>query len=143
MRGAFAVLVGILALVLAAPALAAPPPNDLRTAPQPLTLPAQVRASTEEATIDADEPFSDCGTIKSSVWYSFTAGQTQALVLALDASGDMDAVIDVFQRVRSQLTPITCRRTNSRGAATLDLDTTAKIDYLIRVAPLSNSVAAG
>jgi hypothetical protein len=136
-------LVGTLALGLAAPALADPPANDLRTAPQAITLPAQVRATTSEATVDADEPFSDCGAIKNSVWYSFTASDSQALVVALDASGDMDAVVDVYQRVRSQLTPISCRRTNAKGAATLDVDTTAKADYLIRVAPLANSVAAG
>ena len=52
----------------------------------------------------------------------------------------MDAVVDVFERRRSQLSPVTCRTTDRRGEATLDLDAAEDTDYLIRVAPLDNSV---
>jgi hypothetical protein len=139
---AFALLV--LAAVLApAAAAAAPPPNDARTAPQQLSaLPATVRATTVDATADPDEPPSDCaGQVKNSVWYAFTARADRGMLAALDAAGDMDATIDVFERQRSQITPVACQRTNRRGLATVDFDAVAGSDYLIRVAPLANSVA--
>src|SRR4051794_19604715 len=134
---------GIFALLwLAAPAAAQPPANDARTAPQALSLPAQVRASTAEATTDAAEPFSNCGALKTSVWYAFTATSSRELLVALDAAGDMDAIVDVFVRRRSQIAPVDCARTNRNGQATLDIDEKTGTDYLIRVAPLANSVAA-
>ncbi len=127
---------------LPAPALAAPPSNDARTAPQQLAqLPAQVRGTTVEATLDEDEPGSGCGPIKSSVWFSFTAPSSRELLVALDAAGDLDATLEVFVRQRSQLTSLTCQVTDRRGAATIDADATAGTSYLVRVAPLANSVA--
>jgi hypothetical protein len=123
-------------------ASAAPPPNDARITPQPLgTLPATVRASSAEATLDPDEPGPFCGPIKNSLWYSLAAGPARGVLAALDAEGDMDAVVEVFERQRSQLTPVSCQRTNRRGAATLDFDAGAGTDYLLRVSPLANSVA--
>src|SRR3954452_22935805 len=143
MLAARPVLLAVLALLcLAAPAAAQPPGNDARTAPQAVTLPAQVRASTAEATTDPDEPFSSCGGLKNSVWYAFTATSSRELLVALDAAGDMDAIVDVFVRQRSQITPVECARTNRNGQATLDIDQKTGTDYLIRVAPLANSVAA-
>lgn len=127
---------------LPAPAAsAAPPPNDARTAPQPLgALPATVRATTAEATLDPDEPAS-CRPIKGSVWYAFTARSDRAILAALDAAGDMDAVVEVFVRERSQLAPVTCQATNRSGQATIDIDAAAGTAYAIRVAPRANSVA--
>ena len=125
-----------------AAATAAPPPNDARTAPQELgALPATVRGTTAEATTEPDEPFSCGPAIKNSVWYSFTAAGDRGVLAALDAAGDMDAVVDVFERQRSQLRPVGCQPTNRRGQATVDFDAIAGTDYLIRVAPFSNSVA--
>ena len=133
-----AVLTAVLA---AAPAVAAPPPNDLRAAPQAITLPVNVRGATAEATLDADEPPASCGPgIKNSVWYAFTAGADRGILAALDAGGEMDAVVEVFQRERSQVTPVACDATNRRGMATVDIDAARGTDYLIRVAPLANSV---
>jgi hypothetical protein len=128
-------------LCLAAPAAAAPPSNDSRTAPQELgRLPALVSGTTIEATVEQDEPPSACGAIKSSVWFSFSVPSDRDLLVALDAAGDMDAVVDLFVRERSQLTPVDCRRTNRRGEATIDADADAGSTYLLRVAALSNSV---
>jgi hypothetical protein len=141
MRAASCMSAVLLALVwLAAPAAAAPPANDARTSPQPLTLPALVRGTTVDATTDTDEPPS-CAGIKNSVWYSFTATSSRELIVALDATGDLDAVVDVFTRRRSQISQVSCEQTNRNGTATLDVDEQAGTDYLIRVAALSNSVA--
>jgi hypothetical protein len=129
-------------LVLPVPALAAPPPNDLRSAPQDLgALPALVRGTTVDATTDVDEPPTGCGAIKNSVWYAFTATSRRELLVALDAAGDMDAVVDLFVRERSQATSLDCARTNRSGLATIDTETRAGTSYLIRVAPLFNSTA--
>ena len=138
-----AALVAVLALLaLAAPAQAAPPANDLRTNPQDLgPLPALARGTTVDATLDVDEPPSDCGGIKSSVWFAFTATSRRELLVALDAAGDMDAVVDLFVRERSQVTLVDCARTNRNGLATIDRTAQAGTNYLVRVAPLLNSSA--
>jgi hypothetical protein len=127
--------------LLPAPAHAAPPPGDARSAPQELRLPALVRSTAVEATLDEDEPPSSCGPIKNSVWFSFTAPSSRELLVALDAAGDMDATVEVFVRQRSQLSTLTCQVTDRRGAATIDADTAAGTTHLVRVAPLANSVA--
>jgi hypothetical protein len=128
--------------LLPATASAAPPPNDVRTAAQALgALPTTVRATTVEATLDADEPAPVCLPIKNSVWFAVAAGPARGMLAALDAAGDMDAVIEVFARQRSQLSPVSCQGTDRRGEATVDFDAAAGTDYLIRVSPLPNSVA--
>jgi hypothetical protein len=148
-RNHFGRIAGLLALLfvvvfaaLAPPAFAAPPANDARTAPQALGgLPVRVMGTTVDATLEPDEPVSACGPIKNSVWFSFSVSSTRELLVALDAAGDMDATVELFVRERSQLTPLICQRTNRRGEATIDADATAGTSYVVRVAPLSNSVA--
>jgi hypothetical protein len=129
----------------AAPAAAAPPPNDARAAAQGVgALPATVRGTTVEATLEEDEPFFACsGSGKGSVWYAFTAAEAREFLVALDADGDMDASVEVFLRQRSQLSSVGCQTTNRRGEATVDLDAAQGGSYLIRVAPLANSVTTG
>jgi hypothetical protein len=141
-------LAGLIALLFCAicaapaPAYAVPPPNDARTAPQELgSLPAFVSGTTVDATLEPDEPVSTCGGIKNSVWYSFSVGSTREVLVALDAAGDMDAVVELFVRERSQLTSLSCLRTDRRGEATIDADARAGTSYLVRVAPRANSVA--
>ena len=140
---AVAALAMALAVLGAAPAAAAPPGNDARAAAQEVgPPPATIRATTAEATLEPDEPASGCGrALKGSVWYSFTTTTARSVLLALDAGGDMDATLDVFLRQRSQLTPVGCQVSNTRGEATLDVDVAEGASYLVRVAPLSNSVA--
>lgn len=128
------------ALAAAPAALGSPPPNDSRAAATSLgALPADLRGTTVDATGEPDELPSGCGPIKASVWYAFDADESRSIVIALDAAGELDAAIDVFLRERSQITPITCRRTNRRGALTFELDAEAGTSYLIRVAALANS----
>jgi len=127
--------------MLAPPALAAPPPNDARTSAQELgQLPALVRGTTVEATLEQDEPESGCGAIKNSVWYSFAAPSTRELLVAVDADGDLDATLEVFIRERSQLTSLSCQLTDRRGQATTDADATAGATVLVRVSARTNSV---
>jgi len=130
-------------LAAAAPAAAAPPPNDARAAAAPVgSLPATVRGTTAEATLEEAEPAA-CGPTKGSVWYALRAPETRELLVALDAGGDMDATIEVYERQRSQVGAVSCQATDRRGEATVEFDARAGTDYLIRVAPLVNSVTEG
>jgi hypothetical protein len=134
------ILVVIATLWTAAPAMAAPPPNDARTAAQPLRLPASVRGTTVESTLERAELGSACTPTKNSVWYGFTADTGRSVLIAVDAAGDLDATVDVYERERSQVSPLECRNTNRRGAATLEIDAGRGRDYLIRVGARENSV---
>ena len=80
-----------------------------------------------------------CAPMRASVWFAFDADEERSIVVALDASGDLDAVVDVFVRERSQLTPAACRRTNRRGELTFELEAEAGTSYLVRVASRANS----
>jgi hypothetical protein len=134
------VLVITAATLWAAPsASAAPPANDARAAAQALRLPASVRGTTVESTLEAAELGSACTPTKNSVWYGFTADTSRSVLIALDAAGDLDATVDVYERVRSQVTPLECRNTNRRGAATLEIDARRGTDYLVRVGARENS----
>jgi hypothetical protein len=129
-------------LLAPAAAHAAPPTNDNRASAQTLSLPATVHGTTVDATLEDTEPSSCVGQTGGSVWYEVPAGTApRAVVLELDADGDMDAAVDVFRRERSQLTSVVCAQTNRRGRATLDFRQAKNTGYLIRVAPLFNSVA--
>jgi hypothetical protein len=90
--------------------------------------------------MEQDEISPSCGPIKNSVWFSFSVPASRQLLVAVDAAGDMDAVVELFERERSQLTSLSCQKTNKRGEATIDADATAGTNYLVRVAALSNSV---
>jgi hypothetical protein len=127
----------------ASAAAAAPPANDSRAAAQSIgALPVTIQGTAVEATLEADDPFPSCsGPLKSSVWYGFSPTKSRSVLLAFDAAGDMDATVEVFTRVRSQLGGVGCAVTDKRGEATVDFDVVAGTQYLIRVAPLANSVA--
>ena len=63
------------------------------------------------------------------------------LVLELDAAGDLDAVVDVFRRDRSQLSSLACGQTNRRGRLTLDFSQPRNAPLLVRVAQRENSAS--
>jgi hypothetical protein len=141
-RSSFVLFAALAWVIATAPAAqAAPPPNDARAAAQPLgALDADVRGTTVEGSLEADEPLPGCAPMRASVWFAFDADESRSIVVALDASGDLDAVVDVFVRERSQLTQAACRRTNRRGALTFELDGEEGTSYLVRVASRANSV---
>jgi hypothetical protein len=141
MRRIIAAAVLVLAAALPAPALAAPPPNDQRAAAQPLALPAGVSGTTRDSTLEPDEPGS-CAELRGSDWYSIQPAAGRRIVARLAASGDLDAVVDVFERTRSQLTPVECDIGNKRGQAEVSFRTPSKepASYVIRVGQRANSV---
>ncbi|MEO8689558.1 MAG: PPC domain-containing protein [Solirubrobacteraceae bacterium] len=137
-----ALLLCTVAALLPAAAQAAPPANDNRATATPLTLPAAPSGTTSESTLEEDEP-SSCAQLRGSVWYSVQAPARRNVVVRLAAQGDLDAVVDVFQRTRSQLSPVNCDVGNARGQAETEFRSTRGGSYLIRVGQRVNSVPGG
>ena len=127
--------------LLAPAAQAAPPGNDDRGSAQALSVPSTVRGTTVDATTEPNEPFACTGAPANSVWYSIAPSAARDLVLELDASGDLDAVVDVFRRDRSQLSSLACGQTNRRGRLTLDFSQPRNAPLLVRVAQRENSTS--
>jgi hypothetical protein len=127
-------------LALAAPALAAAPANDARAAATAITPPGSVSGTVTEATLEDNELPSDCGDTDASVWYRFTPPKRGSVVVQLDAGGNLDASVDVYERSRSELTSVDCAASNSKGSATLGLDGLDPAhEYLVRVGKLRSS----
>jgi hypothetical protein len=125
--------------LLAPAAQAAPPPNDGRAGAQALTVPSTVRGTTVDATTEEGEPSSGCAASSHSVWYSIAPSAARDLVIELDAAGDLDAVVEVYRRTRSQLAPVTCGQTDRRGRLTLDFSQARNADLLVKVGQRDNS----
>ena len=102
----------LLAVAIAAPAAAEPPANDARSAPEAITAPAVITGTTAESTLEADEPFG-CQPLRGSVFYELRAANRDRIAVRLDASGDLDATVEVFARTRSQLGPVACESTDA------------------------------
>ena len=142
---ALVLAIGVL-LCIAASAFAAvaPPPNDNRADATGLgSLRQTVHGTTVGATTESNEPVSDCATTSGSVWYSLSVGSSppDRIGVKLEANGNLDAVLDVYQRQRSQNSQVDCLRTDTNGRAALAFKPAANTTYLFRVAQLSNSVA--
>jgi hypothetical protein len=137
------ILVSIAALlVLAAPgaAAAAPPPNDARSDAQRIGLNDTVDGTVKEATLDKNEVFSSCANTDATVWYRFTPPASGSVVLQFDAGGNLDASVDVYERTRSQLSPVGCDTSDKKGQLTLGLDDLdPEKEYLIQVGKLADS----
>jgi hypothetical protein len=67
-----------------------------------------VSGTTAESTLEADEPIG-CAPLGSSVFYELRAPSEDRIVVRFDAAGDLDATLEVYRRVRSQLEPSTAR----------------------------------
>ena len=130
-------------IVPAAAGAAGPPDNDQRSAAQALDAPpASVAGTTVGATIDAvAEPAGGCGATGPSVWYRIDAPSDERLIVNLDAAGDLDAILDVFTRRRSQASPVTCDATDKDGRASVTFPAQKGGSYLIRVAATPGSAA--
>jgi hypothetical protein len=136
----------VLLAVIAVPSVAGaagPPDNDQRTAAQALGAPpSSLSGTTVGATIEAvAEPAGGCGPTGASVWYRIDTTTDERLIVNLDASGDLDAVIDVFSRQRSQTVGVTCDTTDKDGKASVSFKAANSGSYLIRVAAVPNSAA--
>src|SRR3954471_15680877 len=131
-----------LAALLPAAAAAAPPSNDNRAAAQSLDpLPTTVQGTTAEATREESEFGSSCTDTGPSVWYAATAGQNGRIGVRAEAGGDLDYSVDVFKRVRSQLSSIECDSSDAKGRSALSFRAAQGDRLLIRVTQRANSVA--
>jgi hypothetical protein len=123
-------------------AWAAPPPNDDRGGMVLLQAPATVQGTLAEATLETTNDSSGCANTDGSVWYHFAAPPRGAVVVQLDAAGQMDATVDLFRQVRSRLDSVTCDPTDARGDATLDVEGLEPgADYALRVGNQVGSIA--
>jgi hypothetical protein len=120
------------------------PANDERANAQVIhTLPASINGTTVGATIEPGESQSSCGVqTTSSVWYSLRASNAERIALDLAAGGELDATIDVYHAVRSQLDSVGCQQTEGHGKASLSFKASKNGLYLIRVAALASSQLA-
>ena len=130
-------------LLPVAAAHAAPPSNDARNAAQPLAaLPATVTGTTAGATSEGlAEPPQRCGPAGGSVWYSITPAVSGRIAVTAQAAGDLDLVVDVARRVRSQTVAVSCDVSDATGLGATDFDATKGETYLVRVSQRPNSVA--
>jgi hypothetical protein len=137
----------LLASAQTAPAATTPPApanDDLANAQVIHSLPATISGTTVGATIEPSEAASSCNvSTTNSVWYSLRAGRAQRIAADLAAAGALDATIDVYHAVRSQLTPVSCEQTSSQGKASLSFRASKNGLYEIRVAALQSSQLAG
>jgi hypothetical protein len=121
-----------------------PPANDTQAGAQAVrTLPAAIAGTTVGATREASDPGSSCSSASGpSVWYSLRSASAQRIATDLAASGALEAAIDVFHVVRSQLSPVACVQTDVKGKAALSFNASKNGLYLIRVAALAGSQLA-
>ncbi len=130
----------------AATAPSAPANDEVANAQAIQSLPATLNGTTVGATVaPSSEPPSSCGVeTASSVWYSVHGGASaQRIAVELKAAGALDATVDVYRAVRSQLQSVTCRQTEEEGMASLSFKAAKNGLYEIRVAALQDSQLAG
>ncbi len=125
--------------IAAIPALAAPPNNDDRANARPVSVPATVNGTTRESTLESNDPGGGCGSVEGTVWYSLDPATTGRVAIELAARGDLEAVIEVYRRDRSQLDRLDCDSTNRRGDASVVFSADKDQRYLIRVGEQFNS----
>jgi hypothetical protein len=92
-----------------------------------------VQGTTAEATREQTEFGSSCSDAGPTVWYSATAEQAGRIGLRTSAGGNLDYAVDVFKRVRSQLTEVECDSSDGQGNAALNFRASAGDRYLIRI----------
>jgi hypothetical protein len=145
------VLLALGALLFAAAAsaeeAAKPPPapaNDNLAGAQAIhSLPASLNGTTVSATTEPNEVQSGCNTsTTNSVWYSLRVTSPHRVALQLAASGALDATLDVYHAVRSQLHSVECQQTEGEGKASLSFEASKNGLYEIRVAALVGSALA-
>ncbi len=121
-----------------------PPANDTLAGAQAIrTLPASINGTTVGATTEAGERESACSVPSAhSVWYSVRLAAAHRIALHLAAAGALDATVDVYHAVRSQLTSVGCQETDANGKASFSFRASKNGLYDIRVAALQSSQLA-
>jgi hypothetical protein len=133
---------------LSSPAPSSSPPvpaNDALANAQPVqNLPATINGTTVGASTEPGERESAChSSTTNSVWYSLRVASAKRVAIDMAAAGALDATIDVYHAVRSQLISVGCEETESHGKASLSFEASKNGLYDIRVAALQNSQLAG
>jgi hypothetical protein len=126
-------------------ALAGPPPNNsLANALAIPSLPATISGTTVGATTGPGTVETACAvTTTNSVWYSVRSARARRIAIDLAAEGALDATVDVYHALRSQLTSVGCQQTDAQGKAFVSFKASKNGLYYIRVAALSGSQLAG
>ena len=118
-----------------------PPPNDNRANATVIDPPATVGGTTVGATTDQSDPYTSCGgQAQSTVWYRIPDASSGRVVLRLQADGDLDGILAVYEARRSQLLQVTCAATDRRGRAQLVFAAKGGANYFILFGRLRNSV---
>jgi hypothetical protein len=125
----------------AVPVALSDPSNDGRDDATLLRGTPQLVSGTTRDAHAQDGEGSACGDTGGSVWYRLDARRTQRIVAKLAAGGDLDAVLDVYVRERSQQTPLTCDAGDRHGRAAVAFTAQRGQSYLLRVAQRAGSVA--
>ena len=128
--------------IAAIPAFAAPPNNDDRANARAVSVPATVNGTTRESTLENNDPGSGCGSPERTVWYSLDPTTSGRVAMELSARGDLEAVIDVYRRDRSQLNNLDCDATNRQGDASVVFGVEKDQRYLIRIGEQAGSESA-
>jgi hypothetical protein len=132
----------LMLLVVPVTARAAAPANDDRANATSLDpLPAAVAGTTVGATVGTGDASQGCGTIGPTVWYSTTPSADGRVVVSLSAHGDLDVIVDVFKKVRSQLVGVGCNASDDHGDAATSFTAAKGTTYLIQVSQRPTSVA--
>ena len=120
------------------------PANDTLAGAQPVrSLPATIKGTTVGASTEAGERESACNvSTGNSVWYSLRLTSAHRVALDLAAAGALDATVDVYHAVRSQLISVGCQQTESQGKASFSFQAAKNGLYDIRVAALAGSQLA-
>jgi hypothetical protein len=139
-----AALVVAATVIVLSPSAAAdppvPPPNDNRANAIVINPPATVGGTTVGATTEQSDPDTYCGRAQSTVWYRIPDAPAGRVVLRLQAGGDLDGILAVYEARRSQLLHVTCAATDRRGRAQLVFPAKEGSNYFILFGRLRNSV---
>jgi hypothetical protein len=126
-----------------------PPPapaNDALANAQPISehsLPATISGTVVGATTEANERQSACNaSTENSVWYSLRVTTAQRVGIDVAAAGALDATVDVYHAVRSQLSSVECQETEGEGKAALSFQASKNGLYYVRVAAMQGSQLA-
>jgi hypothetical protein len=143
MLRAAALVVATTVVLLSPPAAAdppTPPPNDNRANAIVIDPPAAITGTTVGATSEQSDPSTSCGLIQSTVWYRIPDAPGGRIVLRLQADGDLDGILAVYESRRSQLFQVTCAPTDRRGRAQFVFAGKEGASYFILFGRLRNSV---
>jgi hypothetical protein len=135
----YLIFLALFLVVLPGTALAAPPANDTRPNAQELQLGQRVDGTTVEATADADDS-TGCGSTNTpSVWYRLDSSRDGRGIVQLQASGNLDVVVDVYERVRSEFNSLSCDSSDANGRASTEFQLKKGSSYLVRVSERQSS----